>query len=198
MPCKAGRAPTFSRATGSLRGPNRWPRPMPAISSVISPCWATGGPFCWASRSHRRARASTSSSKAPAGPPFHGRATGGRPWGPCCGNTSSAKPCTPWASPPPAAWQWSPRGSRSFVKPRCRGRFSPAPRPATSAWARSSMRQRGANSTNCRPWPITPSAATFPTWPQPQIPIWPCWKPSWSDRLPWWPAGCWWASSTAS
>ncbi len=26
------------------------PRPMRGISSAVSPCWATGGPYCWASR----------------------------------------------------------------------------------------------------------------------------------------------------
>jgi uncharacterized protein YdiU (UPF0061 family) len=47
-------------------------------------------------------------------------------------------------------------------------------------------------------WPITPSTAIILIWPQTGSPILPCLGPSWSGRPPWWPAGCWLASSTVS
>jgi uncharacterized protein YdiU (UPF0061 family) len=38
------------RATGFPRGPNPLLRPMRGINSAISPCWAMGGQYYWASK----------------------------------------------------------------------------------------------------------------------------------------------------
>jgi serine/tyrosine/threonine adenylyltransferase len=38
--------------TAWRRGPSPWPRPTPATSSGILPCWGTAGPTCWGNKLH--------------------------------------------------------------------------------------------------------------------------------------------------
>ena len=100
-----GRAPKSSPESASPTAPTRSRWPMPATSSAIScPSSATAAPSCSARSSTRTASAATSSSRDRARRRSRAAATAAPRSGRCCANTSSARRCLHWASPPPARW----------------------------------------------------------------------------------------------
>ena len=110
----------------------------PPVWLVRTRGWATGAPSCSARSRTPTASSATSTSRAPDAHRSPAAATAW-PWSVrCCANTSSARPCTPWASPPHdplPSWR---RGVRCSARPSCREPCSPASRAATCAWAASS------------------------------------------------------------
>ena len=117
-----GLDPDALASAARRRDPGRQPRgrrvrasgakPMPATSSATS-CrsLATAAPTCWAKSWPATARATTSSSRAPAPRRSPAAATAVPRSAPSCASTSSAKPWPRSACPPPAPSPPSPPAS---------------------------------------------------------------------------------------
>ena len=78
----------------------------------------------------------------------------------CCASTSSARRCTPWASPPPARSPWWRRAGRCTARRCCPAPSWPGSPAVTCGWAASSTPGRPATSTCCAASPTTRSAVT--------------------------------------
>ena len=107
-------------------GRPRWRRPTPGTSSAASSRGsATGARCCSASSSTPTARSATCTSRAPGARRSRAAATAWPRSARCCASTSSARRCTPSASPRPAPSPSSRPGGRCAARPCCRAPCSP-------------------------------------------------------------------------